>query len=147
MDQITPNLRPELPKPQLDTRPMDVGVESSDTDSLDSLSTVSQIERLSSANSAVSQVVQEDSQVTAVPADPITTSNFPTSDLTSSSSSSLIADDVDVIEKVWVQKAKTIVNDTKDNPHDQSAQLSNMKIDYIKKRFNKDIKPSGDQLV
>jgi hypothetical protein len=60
------------------------------------------------------------------------------------SSSNLIADDVDVIEKIWVQKAKTIVDETRDDPHKQSTELSHMKRDYIKKRFNKDIKlPNG----
>jgi hypothetical protein len=147
MDQITPNLKPELPRPQVDIKPAGVNLESNNVRSIDSLNVVPQAERLSSADSAVSQVVQDDSQTVVIPTGPTTAQDPPISDLASSSSSSLIADDVDVIEKVWVQKAKTIVNETKDNPHDQSAQLSNIKRDYIKKRFNKDTKPSNDQSV
>lgn len=53
-----------------------------------------------------------------------------------------IADDVDLIEKEWVMKAKEIVAKTKDNPNLQSSELSKFKADYLKKRFNKDIKTS-----
>jgi hypothetical protein len=146
MDQITPNSAPELPKPQIEAGSADVNAESNNESSLDSLNVTSQAERLSSANSAVSQVVQDDdSQTVVIPAGPMAVQDPPASDPASLSSSSLMADDVDVIEKVWVQKAKTIVSETKDNPHDQSVQLSNIKRDYIKKRFNKDIKPPSNQ--
>ncbi len=145
MDQITPNPKPELPRPQADVKLMGVNMESNNARPLDSLNVASQAERLSSANNAVSQVAQSDSQTVVMPTGPMATQDPPVLGTANSSSSSLIADDVDVIEKVWVQKAKTIVNETRDNPHDQSAQLSNMKRDYIKKRFNKDVKPSNDQ--
>lgn len=48
-----------------------------------------------------------------------------------------IADDVDLIEKEWVQKAKEIVAKTKDDPKVQSEELDKVKVDYKKKRFNK----------
>ncbi|MFO0881842.1 MAG: hypothetical protein U0491_00085 [Candidatus Saccharimonadales bacterium] len=51
-----------------------------------------------------------------------------------------VADDVDVIEKEWVEKAKTIVEQTKADPHQQSAALSTFKNDYMKKRYGKEIK-------
>lgn len=50
------------------------------------------------------------------------------------------ADDADVIEKEWVVKAKTIVNNTRSNPNQQSNELSKFKAEYIKKRFNKEVK-------
>lgn len=53
-----------------------------------------------------------------------------------------IADDVDLIEKVWVEKAKEIVDKTRDNPYLQNKAISEMKADYIKKRYNKDISKS-----
>lgn len=97
-------------------------------------------ERLSNASTAVSQATTDDSaQPTIVPTG---TNDVPSTDQPQQSSSSLIADDVDVIEKVWVQKAKSIVNETKDDPHKQSAELANVKHDYQQKRFNKGIKPS-----
>jgi hypothetical protein len=51
-----------------------------------------------------------------------------------------IADDVDVIEKEWVDKAKSIVDKTKDDPHVQNKEVSILKADYMKKRYGKDIK-------
>ena len=50
------------------------------------------------------------------------------------------ADDVDLIEKVWVEKAKEIVDGTINDPYTQSRQINQIKVDYIKKRYNKDLK-------
>lgn len=54
--------------------------------------------------------------------------------------SPVVADDNDLIEKEWVIKAKQIVAATRDDPHTQSRELSKFKADYLKKRYNKDIK-------
>lgn len=51
-----------------------------------------------------------------------------------------LADDTDLIEKEWVEKAKQIVNRTKEDPHQQSKELTNFKADYMQKRYNKTIK-------
>ncbi len=52
----------------------------------------------------------------------------------------LIADDADLIEKEWVEKAKQIVDSTKHDPYRQNKELTRVKADYLKKRYNKDIK-------
>src|SRR5688572_4414625 len=49
----------------------------------------------------------------------------------------LIADDVDVIEKEWVDKAKKIVSSTKEDPHVQEKEVSKLQADYLMKRYNK----------
>ncbi len=51
-----------------------------------------------------------------------------------------LADDVDVIEKAWVDKAKQIINDTKDDPHAQEKAFEELQIEYHKKRYGRDIK-------
>jgi len=51
-----------------------------------------------------------------------------------------IADDVDVIEKEWVDKAKHIVGATKEDPHQQGKEVSKLQADYLMKRYNKKIK-------
>ncbi len=53
------------------------------------------------------------------------------------------ASDADLIEKEWVIKAKDIVDHTQDNPHAQQKAISKFKADYMKKRYNKDIKTEG----
>ena len=50
------------------------------------------------------------------------------------------SDDTDLIEKEWVNKAKQIVEKTRDDPYKQSEELTVVKADYIKKRYNKTIK-------
>jgi hypothetical protein len=45
----------------------------------------------------------------------------------------------DLIEKEWVEKAKQIVGQTSDDPFMQQQELSKMKAQYMKKRYNKDI--------
>lgn len=51
-----------------------------------------------------------------------------------------IADDADLIEKEWVTRAKAIVMHTKDDPHLQNKEINKVKADYMKKRYNKDLK-------
>lgn len=52
----------------------------------------------------------------------------------------VVADDNDLIEKEWVDKAKQIVDQTKDDPHKQSKEINKFKAGYMKKRYNKDLK-------
>ena len=54
----------------------------------------------------------------------------------------LADDDKDLIEKEWVDKAKQIVERTRDDPYKQSEELTVFKADYIKKRYGKTIKVS-----
>lgn len=54
-----------------------------------------------------------------------------------------IADDTDLIEKEWVLKAKEIVERTHDDPYKQNNAIHQLKADYMKKRYSKDIKLSN----
>ena len=56
----------------------------------------------------------------------------------------LIADDADLIEKEWVEKAKQLVDQTKDDPYKQNKEINKFKADYIKKRYNKDVQLNND---
>ena len=55
-----------------------------------------------------------------------------------------IADDTDLIEKEWVDKAKAIVEQTAHDPHLQNQEINKVKVDYLKKRYNKDVKLTND---
>ena len=52
----------------------------------------------------------------------------------------MIAQEADRIEKHWVERAKQVIATTKDNPFDQKKQISQMKAEYLKTRFNKLVK-------
>lgn len=92
-------------------------------------------ERLNKANSAVSQAVTSTQQLPIVP------QVIPA---TPAQNSTVIADDNDVIEKEWVDKAKQIVASTQGDPHAKSSQMSGLKKEYIHQRFGKDIATSND---
>ncbi len=50
------------------------------------------------------------------------------------------ADDVDLIEKEWVERAKAIVAQTKNDPYVQNREMNKVKADYMMKRYHKEIK-------
>jgi len=59
---------------------------------------------------------------------------------TSTTGNPQIADDNDLIEREWVDKAKKIIEDNRDDPYNQSKEITLFKADYMKKRYNKVIK-------
>ncbi|MES2971881.1 MAG: hypothetical protein V4702_06190 [Patescibacteria group bacterium] len=91
-----------------------------------------------------SGAVQPMQPVQAIPsANPLPTTPFGAPGQgTQQSASALIADDSDLIEKEWVIRAKTIVMQTRDDPHKQNTEMNKVKADYLKKRYNKDLKIS-----
>jgi hypothetical protein len=50
-----------------------------------------------------------------------------------------VASDEDVIEKEWVDKAKKIIAETKDDPFTRTTRVNELQKDYLKKRYNKDL--------
>jgi len=50
------------------------------------------------------------------------------------------ADDLDLIEKEWVERAKAIVARTRTDPYAQNKEMNQYKADYLKKRYQKDIR-------
>ncbi len=55
-----------------------------------------------------------------------------------------VAGDDDLIEKEWVDKAKKIILDTKDDPYRREREVSKLQIEYIRKRYGREIGDSGD---
>lgn len=56
----------------------------------------------------------------------------------------IVANDADLIEKEWVDRAKRIVQQTKDDPYSQEKEVSRLQADYVKRRYDKDIKLSSE---
>lgn len=82
---------------------------------------------------------------TAQTAVPIQTNTPPTASVPTSKVDVLErAEDSDLIEKEWVAKAKQIVERTKDDPYVQNKEISKVKAEYIKRRYNKDLKLSDN---
>lgn len=55
----------------------------------------------------------------------------------STSATPLVAADEDLIEKEWVDKAKQIIEQTKDDPHARSKMVTELQRDYMQKRYGK----------
>lgn len=54
-----------------------------------------------------------------------------------SSGSPLVAADEDLIEKEWVDKAKEIIEQTRDDPHARTQRVNELQRDYLFKRYGK----------
>lgn len=50
-----------------------------------------------------------------------------------------VANDDDLIEKEWVDKAKQIISQTRDDPHQRERQVGALQRDYLKKRYGKEL--------
>lgn len=50
-----------------------------------------------------------------------------------------VANDDDLIEKEWVDKAKKIIASTKDDPYRREKEVSQLQIEYIRKRYGREI--------
>lgn len=51
--------------------------------------------------------------------------------------SPMVAADEDLIEKEWVDKAKEIIEQTKDDPFTRTAKVNELQRDYLQKRYGK----------
>lgn len=98
----------------------------------------------STPDPAVAQSTQDDPIASAVP--PPTTSSDATAaaPVAALNTGGLAAEDADLIEKEWVARAKEIVAHTHGDPYSQNKEMSKIKADYIKKRYNKDIKQPAE---
>jgi hypothetical protein len=75
-------------------------------------------------------------------ADNTTTSTTPSVDDASLDENPAVANDVDVIEREWVEKAKAIVEHARSDPFMQEQKVSELQSDYLKKRYGKELKTS-----
>lgn len=55
-----------------------------------------------------------------------------------------IAADEDLIEKEWVDKVKSIIILTKDDPYERARVIAQLQADYLKKRYQKDLGRAGE---
>ncbi|MCA9341809.1 hypothetical protein KC945_00220 [Candidatus Saccharibacteria bacterium] len=57
----------------------------------------------------------------------------------------LVAADEDLIEKEWVDKAKQVIADTKDEPYLREQEVKKLQIEYVQKRYGKIIGARDEQ--
>jgi hypothetical protein len=54
-------------------------------------------------------------------------------------SAPLVANDDDLIEKEWVDQAKRIIVQTKDDPYKREQEVSKLQADYLRKRYGREL--------
>jgi len=92
-------------------------------------------EQAAEAGAIASDAAATASAATAIAA-PVAPVQVPPSQPTASGTP-LVAADEDLIEKEWVDKAKEIINQTKDDPHARTQKVNELQRDYLQKRYGK----------
>lgn len=114
-------------------------------ESLSSIAAEVSPERTQETRPELGQVQAEISQI-AMPALPVP---VPSADDSTAlqlpgATTPLVASDDDLIEKEWVDKAKSILAATKDDPYRREQEISRLQIEYIRKRYGRVVGDSGD---
>lgn len=78
----------------------------------------------------------------AIPVPPAPTPATPTPD--PGVSNPIAANDDDVIEKEWVDRAKQVIIQTKDNPYAREKAIGELQRDYLAKRYGRQVGASND---
>lgn len=74
---------------------------------------------------------------------PVPLSQQPVSDSDDATQASValptVANDDDLIEKEWVDKAKKVLSETKDDPYRREEEVSRLQADYLLKRYGREL--------
>ncbi|MEO7905136.1 MAG: hypothetical protein ABIR91_05090 [Candidatus Saccharimonadales bacterium] len=63
----------------------------------------------------------------------------PPAPISDDSASPIVAADEDLIEKDWVDRAKKIIQQTKDDPYRREQEVNKLQADYLRKRYGREI--------
>lgn len=114
---------PSLPMPEAPKEGLNTGAERYE-----------QAAELRAAQAGVANVAN-----TTTPITPVIDQQPTANNAVVNSTTPVVAADEDLIEKEWVDKAKQIVAETRDDPRRRAEQANALQKDYMKKRFGKDI--------
>lgn len=101
---------------------------------------LSSVETAGEAGNQVSQasaVAVDAAAVQQLPS-PIQTVIQDDGDSTGSSNPTVAADD-DLMEKEWVDRSKQVIAETKGDPYRREKEVNKLQIDYLKKRYGKEL--------
>ena len=82
--------------------------------------------------------------IPALPLPIVTQDDSAQSPVAQDTSSPIAAADEDLIEKEWVDRAKKIIEETKDDPYRREQEVGKLQREYIKKRYGRDIGDIGE---
>lgn len=130
-----PNLGPEYPRPNYERKPEAASSLATPENNIERK--VERFEQRSEAlpGAAVAQPILPPPVTAPIPPNAVVVAT----DDTATSDNPLVAKDDDLIEKEWVDKAKQIVIQTKDDPYRREEEVSKLQADYLFKRYGKEI--------
>lgn len=91
-------------------------------------------EQAAEGGARVSDAAATAATAVAIPVAPV---QAPQQPVAPSSVTPLVAADEDLIEKEWVDKAKEIIEQTRDDPHARTQKVNELQRDYLQKRYGK----------
>lgn len=95
------------------------------------------VERAGEQVRQVTQAQQPVAPVVQLPV-PVPTTDDGQATSTDDNTPAAAADD-DLIEKEWVDKAKKVVLETKDDPYERERAVGKLQVDYLRKRYGKEL--------
>lgn len=93
-------------------------------------------EQVAEASAAAANAVGAPPAV-PIPVPPPVANSVASAPPTQATTGPLVAADEDLIEKEWVDKAKEIIEQTKDDPFKRTERVNELQRDYLQKRFGK----------
>lgn len=128
----SPNIGPEVPSvnygPQVERLPGETNPEQR----------IEQLERRSETAPVEAAPVQTLPPPMTLPIPPVTTTDSSVAAVPDDDTPA-VANDDDLIEKEWVDKAKKIISQTKDDPYRREQEVSRLQADYLQKRYGREI--------
>lgn len=79
-----------------------------------------------------------------LPAPILPTASSDDSAATGDDGAAMLANDDDLIETEWVNRAKKILDETKDDPYKREYEISKLQIEYIRQRYGRIIGQAED---
>lgn len=123
-----PEKMPSMPRPELEHL-LEANLENTIENSAEKFEQRSESRAsISDAGITTTSVITDKTEDNTTEVEEITTTDSP-----------LIAGDEDLIEKEWVDKAKKIISDTKEDPYMRDEAVSKLQVEYIKKRYGRSI--------
>lgn len=89
--------------------------------------------------SELQAAVSDASAISPILPSPVVMTDEPSGVPTGTVAGPTVAADEDLIEKEWVDKAKKIVADTQNDPHQREEAVNQLQRDYLKKRYGREM--------
>lgn len=130
---MKPELPSSIPRPEQIQVPIGYSVEKKPTSKGAEIGVDNTSEQWKREQNTI--VAREDAVLATMPVSPLQVVANDVNNTTSTNP--IVAADEDLIEKEWVDKAKKIINETKNDPYKQEQAISGLRSDYINKRYGR----------